>query len=1013
VATKRRIAGLCSTCALLVGAALAPSAGAAESTAVECTTTGTQIPETDKFSDEHCKTKSASGSFFHAATPVGTKTASEVTNITTGTGRQPAYLESVVGGLNTILEAKKVEGTGTVENAEAGGEMYAEGLAETLTFSEVTVTNRACEIFGITPGTGVKTLGTIKTQPIRGSTKGQATGIIKFEPQTAGGKFAEFELTGASCPEALKGLYPVFGTFLSQQTEGATTPITHKPITEAQTLRLKSATTGLVAGLSGQFTVKKTSGGVPIALTPEPESPPPPPPPPPKDSTAVECTTTGTQIPGTEKFSDAHCKSKSSTGSFFHAATPVGSKTASQLTNTTTAGQKEPLRFEYILGTINTIIEAKTVSASGTVENNLSGTEMYSEFLTNSIVLEEVIVTNRTCEFVGINPGGSKTTGKLETQPIRGSTKGQSAGVTTFEPQAGGSSKWFEFELTGASCPEFLVGIYPVYGAVRSNASEGATIPLSHAPITEAKTLRLKSPTTGPVAGLAGRFTVGNPSTGGGIPIALNSRLEPESVERTAAECTTSGTQIPGTEKFADGHCKEGKTSGSFFHAATPVGTPTASELTNLATGEAKEPGFLKAIVGGLETIIEAKRISAGGELENAETGGEMFVEGKTNSIVFEEVKVTNRTCTFTGINPGGSKTTGTVESQPIRGTTKGQAVGVMKIEPQTGNKIAEFELTGASCPEALKGLYPVFGSVLTDTTEGATTPLSHAPITTAKTLRLKNASTGPIAGLAGKITVKKTSSGAGIALTSQPEAVERTAAKCTTTGTQIPGTEKFSDAHCKEGKSSGSFFHVATPVGTPTASELTNLTTGEAREPGFLKATIGGLETIIEARRVSAGGELENSETGGEMFVEGKTSKVVFEEVKVTNRTCEFVGINPGGSKTTGTVETQPIKGTTKGQATGVMKIEPQAGSSSKFAEFELTGASCPAALKGLYPVFGTVLTDAAEGATIPFSHATVTGEPVPKLRLKNATEGPVAGLAGKITVRTPITGGGAIAFT
>jgi hypothetical protein len=257
---RKTILSLCSLCALLIGAIAAQGAMAASQTAVRCAT----VASGATFSDAHCKTAKAGGEGFKHEAFTGSVSAT-LTDLKTGTEREPGTLESVVGGLNTILEAKKVEGTGTVANAEASGEMYAEGLAETLTFSEVTVTNRECEIFGITPVTGAKTKGIVKTQPIRGTTKGQAAGLVKFEPQTAGGKFAEFELTGAACPEPLKGLYPVFGTLLSLKTEGATTPINGAEVTAAKTLRLKNATTGPIAGLAGRVTIN--SGGTGLALT--------------------------------------------------------------------------------------------------------------------------------------------------------------------------------------------------------------------------------------------------------------------------------------------------------------------------------------------------------------------------------------------------------------------------------------------------------------------------------------------------------------------------------------------------------------------------------------------------------------------------------------------------------------------------------------------------------------------------------------------------------------------------
>ena len=228
--------------------------------------------------------------------------------------------------------------------------------------------------------------------------------------------------------------------------------------------------------------------------------------------------------------------------------------------------------------------------------------------------------------------------------------------------------------------------------------------------------------------------------------------------------------------------------------------------------------------------------------------------------------------------------------------------------------------------------------------------------------------------------------------------AVSQTANTCKSGAGTSTGIHKFSDAHCKTiSDPSGTFYHEK--FNEVTEGTTSNATTEGAKESGFLKATIGGLETIIEAKTVSATGTIANGESGGEKFVELKTNTIKFTEVSVTNRSCTFTGVNPGGSETVGSVETQPVKGSTAGQATGVVKFEPQAGSSAKFAEFKLSGASCPEALVGTYPVFGVVLSNAAEGATLPINHTTVTTETGQKLRLKNATTGPLAGLAGKVT--------------
>jgi hypothetical protein len=230
--------------------------------------------------------------------------------------------------------------------------------------------------------------------------------------------------------------------------------------------------------------------------------------------------------------------------------------------------------------------------------------------------------------------------------------------------------------------------------------------------------------------------------------------------------------------------------------------------------------------------------------------------------------------------------------------------------------------------------------------------------------------------------------------------AVSQTAVTCATTGTQIAETEKFADAHCKtKNGTTGPNYHVA--FAEETEGELINETTEGGRKPFFLEYIVGGLGFIFEAKKVLGKGTIKNGETGGEMFAEAKTNKLVFEEVAVTNRNCEFIGVNPGGSETVGKMETQPLAVSTKGQSLGVVRIEPQAGSTSKFAEFKLAGASCPVAFVGSYPVFGTVLSNAAEGATVPIVHNTVTSEPAPKLRLNNPTSGVVMGMTGTLTVR------------
>jgi hypothetical protein len=234
--------------------------------------------------------------------------------------------------------------------------------------------------------------------------------------------------------------------------------------------------------------------------------------------------------------------------------------------------------------------------------------------------------------------------------------------------------------------------------------------------------------------------------------------------------------------------------------------------------------------------------------------------------------------------------------------------------------------------------------------------------------------------------------------------AVTQTGITCTNTGTPL-NNDRFTKEHCKEGdKGGGEFFHAAWTAGgvevQNTEGTAANFLTGEEREVFEFEMTIGGLQVILSAKKVMSNHTLKNGLAGAEMFLEGKTNLIVFEGVTVTNRNCEVWGIPPGGGASTPEkVETQPVEGSTLGQAKGVVLFKPQVG--AKFAEFEIKGVNCPQALRGLYPVFGQVFSDPAEGATLPFSFGTVTGQPEPKLRVKNAAAGPIAGVQGRITFR------------
>src|ERR1700712_2977905 len=185
---RRTTVALCLLCALVVSAVAAQAAGAVSQTAVECTTTGTPV-NSDRFSDEHCKTLGGGGSYFHAAIPVNEPIAVEGTNTTTGGASEPAVLKANVAGVTFSIEFTEFTllNGGTLENKEVGGEIYAEGLTAAIPLAHAAMTgpSPSCVVSGVPPGGVANTPGTILTQPIRATTKGQALGVVKFEPQTS------------------------------------------------------------------------------------------------------------------------------------------------------------------------------------------------------------------------------------------------------------------------------------------------------------------------------------------------------------------------------------------------------------------------------------------------------------------------------------------------------------------------------------------------------------------------------------------------------------------------------------------------------------------------------------------------------------------------------------------------------------------------------------------------------------------------------------------------------------
>lgn len=233
------IVGISLLCALTVAAVAAQGAGAAGFTAFTCAETGFQSG-VERFADAHCKIPNGStGPFKHTAF-AGKTTATWTNGFTSAETSSATFaeLKTTVAGVAVTLTAEEVEAMSTVENKEVIGEMFAHFVGA-FTYSKVTVSPKTCVI----PG------GTLVTSELTGIS---TTTGLKVTP-AAGEVFAEFELTGASCPEALKTKYKIVGSLVATLV-GATATTTDSGTTQQGTLRLGSGS-GPKVGLEGAVTL--------------------------------------------------------------------------------------------------------------------------------------------------------------------------------------------------------------------------------------------------------------------------------------------------------------------------------------------------------------------------------------------------------------------------------------------------------------------------------------------------------------------------------------------------------------------------------------------------------------------------------------------------------------------------------------------------------------------------------------------------------------------------------------
>ncbi|MGV1050488.1 MAG: hypothetical protein ACOYD4_18410 [Solirubrobacterales bacterium] len=219
----------------------------------------------------------------------------------------------------------------------------------------------------------------------------------------------------------------------------------------------------------------------------------------------------------------------------------------------------------------------------------------------------------------------------------------------------------------------------------------------------------------------------------------------------TAFTCSSSAS----VKDFKTEHCVPGETGTAFGHVAITEGETThitlSSAKTNAATNGPTATTF-KSTVAGSPIELVSENIDCKGGMRNLKDGvtSEHYIEVHALTCTYSEVKEKNLGCTVTGLPEAEEGGKEMIMTKPLKATTKGGTEESIVLSPVEGTKLAEFELTGCVVGP-LK--VPVFGTI-TCKASGATINCKHEEVTAKKTMRVLNATTGPLAGYEGKATV-------------------------------------------------------------------------------------------------------------------------------------------------------------------------------------------------------------------------------------------------------------------
>jgi hypothetical protein len=232
--------GALLACALCLCGFTAANASAANLHLHECASSGFTTVMTP-FEDSNCTTTKVGGGFGWKVIPTGTSVTANVASPTTQT------LATTVGGVKFKIECSGLNGGGSAKNE--GEKIIGSGIVLHYTgCSAVEPTGGKCTV------AAELTTNTLKSESIEGEMK------IKYEPSAAG-PLITIAVSGASCPEALKGNKEVTGSATALVEESGMGKIEEFTSTSSALKYAGQAST--YTGTNGL----KTAGGVVLGAT--------------------------------------------------------------------------------------------------------------------------------------------------------------------------------------------------------------------------------------------------------------------------------------------------------------------------------------------------------------------------------------------------------------------------------------------------------------------------------------------------------------------------------------------------------------------------------------------------------------------------------------------------------------------------------------------------------------------------------------------------------------------------